>query len=209
MRPILCCLVCIPNQWDINSFGLHEHAEGSIQGFRSNFTKVSSLYTLIGRQHFSFIVNSILILLHLKTVSRCTTLIDSIMASNLRAGSGWQSDMTSSVSNNPWALSIMGQYMVNREKVSYYYVLYLLNLSSNIFTFCVLINVLLCCCSLLINNRILLFFINIIIIRRNLHILLIRICKRTESIMLYPTCVCSCAMRYSMHKEGSSTRMTH
>jgi hypothetical protein len=47
--------------------------------------------------------------------------------------------------------------MVNRDKVSYHCVLYLLNLSSNIFTFCVLINVRLCCCSLLINNQILLF----------------------------------------------------
>jgi hypothetical protein len=42
--------------------------------------------------------------------------------------------------------------MVNREKVNYHCVLYLLNLSSNIFTFCVLINVPLCCCSLLINK---------------------------------------------------------
>jgi hypothetical protein len=49
-------------------------------------------------------------------------------------------------------LRITGQYMVNREKVSYHYVIYLLTLSSNIFTFCVLINVSLCCCSLLINN---------------------------------------------------------
>jgi hypothetical protein len=49
-------------------------------------------------------------------------------------------------------LRITGQYMINRQKVSYQCVLYLLNLSSNIFTFCVLINVPLCCCSLLINN---------------------------------------------------------
>jgi hypothetical protein len=54
-------------------------------------------------------------------------------------------------------LRITGQYMVNHEKVSYHCVLYLFNLSSNIFTFCVLVNVPLCCCSLLINNRILLF----------------------------------------------------
>jgi hypothetical protein len=47
--------------------------------------------------------------------------------------------------------------MVNREKVSYHCILLLLNLSSNIFTFCVLVNVPLCYCSLLINNRILLF----------------------------------------------------
>jgi hypothetical protein len=101
MKPTLCYLVCIPKQWDNNSFGLREHAEGSIQGFHPNFTKVSSLYTLIGRQHFSFIVNSILMLLHLETVPGCTTLISSIMASTLRAGSGWQSDMTSSVPSNP------------------------------------------------------------------------------------------------------------
>jgi hypothetical protein len=88
MKPTLCYLVCIPKQWDSNSSGLCEHAEGSIQGFRANFTKVSSLYTLIGRQHFSFIVNSILMLLNLKTVSGCTTLIGSILASTLRAGSG-------------------------------------------------------------------------------------------------------------------------
>jgi hypothetical protein len=87
MKPTLCCLVRIPKQWDINSFGLREHAEGSIQGFHSNFTKVSSLYTLIGKQHFSFIVNSILIFLHLETVPGCTMLIGSIMASTLRAGS--------------------------------------------------------------------------------------------------------------------------
>jgi hypothetical protein len=48
--------------------------------------------------------------------------------------------------------------MINREKVSYHCVIYLLNLSSNIFTLCVLINVPLCYCSLLINNRILFFF---------------------------------------------------
>jgi hypothetical protein len=101
-------LVCIPKQFDSNSFVLREHAEGSIQGFRPNFTKVSSLYTLIGRQHFSFIVNSILMLLHLETVPGCTTLIGSIMASTLRAGSGWQSDMTLSVPSNPWVLSIVG-----------------------------------------------------------------------------------------------------
>jgi hypothetical protein len=89
MKPILCCLVCIPKQWNNNSFGLHKHAEGSIQGFRPNFTKVSSLYTLIGRQHFSFIVNTILMLLHLETVSGCTILIGSVMATTLRAGSGW------------------------------------------------------------------------------------------------------------------------
>jgi hypothetical protein len=80
MKPTLYCLVCIPKQWNINSFGFCEHTEGSIQGFRPNFTKVSSLYTLIGRQYFSFIVNSILMLLHLETVSGCTTLIGSIMA---------------------------------------------------------------------------------------------------------------------------------
>jgi hypothetical protein len=77
MKPTLCCLVCIPKQCDINSFRLREHAEGSIQGFRPNFTKVSFLYTLIGRQYFSFIVNSILMLLYLETVSGCTTLIGS------------------------------------------------------------------------------------------------------------------------------------
>jgi hypothetical protein len=87
MKQTLCCMVYIPKQWDSNTFGLREHSEGSIQGFRPNFTKVSSLYTFIGRQHFS-IVNSILILLHLATVPGCTTLIGSIMASTLRAGSG-------------------------------------------------------------------------------------------------------------------------
>jgi hypothetical protein len=108
MKPTLCCLVRIPKQWDNNSFELREHAEGSIQGFRPNFTKVSSLYTLIGRQYFSFVVNSILMLLHLKTVPRCTTLIGSIMASTKRAGSDWQSDTTSSMPNNSWALSVVG-----------------------------------------------------------------------------------------------------
>jgi hypothetical protein len=108
MKPTLCCLLRIPKQWDSNSFGLREHTEESIQGFRPNFTKVSSLYTLIGQQHFSFIVNSILMLLHLKTVSGCTTLIGSILTSTLRTGSGWQSHTTSSVSSNPWALSNMG-----------------------------------------------------------------------------------------------------
>jgi hypothetical protein len=48
MKPTLCCIVHIPKQWDNDSFGLHEQAEGSIQGFHPNFTKVSSLYTLIG-----------------------------------------------------------------------------------------------------------------------------------------------------------------
>jgi hypothetical protein len=86
MKPTLCCPVRIPKQWDNNSFGLREHAEGSIQEFRPNFTKVTSLYTLIGRQYFSFIVNSILILLHLEIVLGCTTLIGSIMTSTLKAG---------------------------------------------------------------------------------------------------------------------------
>ena len=108
MKPTLCYLVCIPKQWDNNSFGLREHAKGSIQEFCPNFTKISSLYTLLGRQHFSFIVNSILMLLHLEIVHGCTTLIGSIMTSTLRAGSGWQSDTTSSVPSNLWALSIMG-----------------------------------------------------------------------------------------------------
>jgi hypothetical protein len=108
MKLTLCYLVCIPKQWDNNSFGLCEHAEGSIQGFYPNFTKVSFLYTFIGRQHFSFIVNSILMLLHLETLPGCTTLIGSIMASTLRAGSNWQSDTTSSVPSNPWSLSIVG-----------------------------------------------------------------------------------------------------
>jgi hypothetical protein len=108
IKPTLSCLVCIPKQWDNNSFGFREHAEGSIQGFCLNFTKVSSLYTLIGQQYFSFIVNSILILLHLETVPGYSTLIGSIMASTLRAGSGWQSETTSSVPSNPWALSIVG-----------------------------------------------------------------------------------------------------
>jgi hypothetical protein len=108
MKSILCCLVRIPKKWDNNSFGLREHAEGSIQGFCPNFTKVSSLYTLIGRQHVSFIVNSILMLLHLETVHVCTTLIGLIMVSTLRARSSYQSDTTSSVPSNPWALSIVG-----------------------------------------------------------------------------------------------------
>jgi hypothetical protein len=108
MKLTLYCLVRIPKQWDINNFGLREHAEGSIQGFHPNFTKVSSLYTLIGQQYFSFIVNSIFMLLHLETVPGCTKLIGSIMASTLRAGSGWQSNTTSSVPSNPWALSIVG-----------------------------------------------------------------------------------------------------
>jgi hypothetical protein len=85
MKPTLCCLVHIPKQWDINSFELRKHAKGSIQEFCPNFTKVSSLSTLIGQQYFSFIINSILMLLHLETVSGCTTLIGSIMASTLRA----------------------------------------------------------------------------------------------------------------------------
>jgi hypothetical protein len=108
MKLVLCCLVHIPKQWDNNSFGLREHAEGSIQGFCPNFIKVSSLYTLIGQQHFSFIVNSTLILLHLETMPRCTTLIGSIMTSTLRVGSSWQSDTTLSVTSSPWALSIVG-----------------------------------------------------------------------------------------------------
>jgi hypothetical protein len=108
MKPILCCLVRILKQYDNNSFGLREHAEGSIQGFRPNFTKVSSLYTLIGRQYFSFIVNSILMLLHLEIVHECIMLICSIMASTLRERSSWQSDTTSSVLSNPWTLSIVG-----------------------------------------------------------------------------------------------------
>jgi hypothetical protein len=49
MKLTLCCLVHIPKQWDNNSFELHKHAEGSIQAFHPNFTKVSFLYTLIGR----------------------------------------------------------------------------------------------------------------------------------------------------------------
>jgi hypothetical protein len=108
MKPTLCCLLCIPKQWNSNIFGLREHSEGSIQGFRLNFTKVSSLYTLIGRQYFFFIVYSILMLLYLETVAGCTMMIGSIMTSTLRAGSDWQSDTTSSVSSNPWALSIVG-----------------------------------------------------------------------------------------------------
>jgi hypothetical protein len=107
MKPTLCCLVCIPKQWDINTFGLRKHSEGSIKGFHLNFTKVSSLYTPIGRQYFSN-VNFILMLLHLEIVHGCTILIGSIMASTLSAGSGWQSDTTLSVPSNPWALSIVG-----------------------------------------------------------------------------------------------------
>jgi hypothetical protein len=107
MNPTSCCLIRIPKQWDNNSFGLCEHAEGSIQGFCPNFIKVSSSYTLIGRQYFSFIVNSILMLLYLKTVHECTTLIGSIMTSTLRAGSGWQLDTILSVPSNPWTLSIV------------------------------------------------------------------------------------------------------
>jgi hypothetical protein len=42
------------------------------------------------------------------TVPGCTTLIGLIMASTLKAGSGYQSDTTLSVPSNPWALSIMG-----------------------------------------------------------------------------------------------------
>jgi hypothetical protein len=84
MKPTLCCLVRIPKQWDSNSFELREHTEGSIQGFHLNFIKVSFLYTLIGRQHFSFIVNSVLMLLHLKIMYGCTTLLGSILASTLR-----------------------------------------------------------------------------------------------------------------------------
>jgi hypothetical protein len=52
------------------------------------------------------------------------------MASTLRTGSGWQSDSVSSVSDNPWSLSIVGiicasigQYIVNCEKVSYHCVI--------------------------------------------------------------------------------------
>jgi hypothetical protein len=89
MKSTLYCLICMPKQWDNNTFGLREHSEGSIQGFHPNFTKVSSLSTLIGQQHFSFIVNSILMLLYLETVPGCTTLIGSIMASTLRSGRGW------------------------------------------------------------------------------------------------------------------------
>jgi hypothetical protein len=107
MNPTSCCLIRILKQWDNNSFRLCEHAEGSIQGFCPNFIKVSSSYTLIGQQYFSFIVNSILMLLYLKTVHEYTTLIGSILTSTLRAGSGWQLDTISSVSRNPWTLSIV------------------------------------------------------------------------------------------------------
>jgi hypothetical protein len=48
MKPTLCCMVHIPMQWVSDTFGLLEHAEGLIQEFHPNFTKVSSLYTLIG-----------------------------------------------------------------------------------------------------------------------------------------------------------------
>jgi hypothetical protein len=54
MKLTLCCLVCIPKQWASDTIGLVQHAEGSIQEFRPNFTKVSSLDRLIGRQPFSF-----------------------------------------------------------------------------------------------------------------------------------------------------------
>jgi hypothetical protein len=54
VKSALCCLECVPKHWVSDTFGLHGHAEWSIQGFHQNFTKVSSLYTLIGRQPFSF-----------------------------------------------------------------------------------------------------------------------------------------------------------
>jgi hypothetical protein len=52
-------------------------------------------------------------------------------------------------------LIITGQHIVNREKVSYHCVLSLLNLSSNIFTFCVKCSFYVftsCCCSLIITK---------------------------------------------------------
>jgi hypothetical protein len=67
----------IPMHWVNDTFGLLGHVEGSIQGFCQNFTKVSSLYTLIGQQPFhsiKFIINSIL-MLYLETMHGCTTLI--------------------------------------------------------------------------------------------------------------------------------------
>jgi hypothetical protein len=54
VKSVLCCLERIPKHWVSDTFRLLGHAERSIQGFRQNFTKVSSLYTLIGRQPFSF-----------------------------------------------------------------------------------------------------------------------------------------------------------
>jgi hypothetical protein len=78
MKSTLCCLEHIPKHWVNDTFGLLGYTEGSIQGFCQNFIKVSSLYTLMGRQPFpsiTFIVNSILMLLHLEIVSGCTTLI--------------------------------------------------------------------------------------------------------------------------------------
>jgi hypothetical protein len=54
MKSALCCLERIPKHWISDTFGLIGHAEGSIQGFHQKFTKVSSLYTLIDQQPFSF-----------------------------------------------------------------------------------------------------------------------------------------------------------
>jgi hypothetical protein len=106
-------------------------------------------------------------------------------------------------------LRITGQYIVNCKKVSYYCVLWLINLSSNIFTFCVkcfFYAFTSCCCSLLITKFY--FFHQYPKYEKEPAYLFIRICKRAESTMLYPTYTCSCAVRYSMHKEDSSTRMT-
>jgi hypothetical protein len=59
------------------------------------------------------------------------------------------------------------------------------------------------------NNQILFFCISILTMKMNRHIFFIRICKREESIMLYPICACSYVVRYSMYKKDSSTRMRH
>jgi hypothetical protein len=118
------------------------------------------------------------------------------MTSTLRTGSGWQSDLATSVSSNHTGehLRITGQYIVNHGKVSYHCVLYLLNRFSNIFTLCIKCSFYAftsCCCSLLI-TEFYFFCISILNMRRNGHIFLIRICKRAESTMLYPTCACPC-----------------
>jgi hypothetical protein len=85
-------------------------------------------------------------------------------------------------------LKTYGQYKVNREDVSHHCFMYLYFVSP----------------FLLLTSF---YCISFLIIGWNGIILLQRICKTVELIMLYRTCACSCTVRSSMQKAHYSTRM--
>jgi hypothetical protein len=107
MQSTLCCLVHDPKCWYNGMLGLHERTRGPIQRFHQNFTEVSltskSCYSSTSKL---CIYNDCIVAFG--NSAWMYYIQSSITVNTRQTRNACQSNMASSVRNNPWVHSIAG-----------------------------------------------------------------------------------------------------